>query len=211
MNNNRSYFFLLVSFLFLNIVFGQTVLSVKEQQIFKTKVQETANKITSIMSDFEQSKHLEMLSKPILSEGKLVFESPDKILWQYTSPKAYQVIFKDEMLYVDNDGKNDEIKLSSNKVFRSFNELIVNSIKGDMFDESMFDISYFKISEGHLVKFFPKDKRMKRFISAFELTFTQNTGEVTKIKLVEPNNDYTLITFNNRKTNSKIPSETFTQ
>lgn len=209
MKNNCNTLLLLVSFLFLNVCFGQTVLSEKEQQIFKAKVQEKAKKTTSITSDFEQSKHLEMLAEPIVSDGKLAFQSPDKILWQYTSPKAYQVIFKDEMLYVDNDGKKDEIKLSSNKVFRSFNELIVNSIKGAMFDESMFEISYFKITEGYYVKFLPKDKKMKRFVSAFELTFTQTTGEVTQIKLVEPNNDYTLITFRNRKTNSAIDENYF--
>lgn len=210
MKNNRNNFFLLVLFLFLNICFGQTALTEKEQQIFKAKVQETAKKITSITSDFEQSKHLEMLSEPIVSKGKLVFQSPDKILWQYTAPKAYQVIFKDEMLYVDNDGTKDEIKLSSSKLFRSFNELIVNSIKGDMFDEGQFEISYFKIAEGYFVTFIPKDKKMRRFVSAFELTFTQTTGDVIKIKLIESNSDYTLITFHNRKINVEITSEMFT-
>ncbi len=211
MINNCNSLFFLISFLFLNVCLGQTKLSEKEQQIFKAKVEETANKITSITSDFKQSKYLEMLSEPIVSEGKLAFQSPDKILWHYTTPKAYKVIFKDEMLYVDTEGKKDEIKLSSNKIFRSFNTLIVNSIKGDMFDENQFQISYFKISEGYFIKFIPKDKKMKRFVAAFELTFTQNTGEVTQIKLLEPNNDYTLISFSNRKTNVDIPMGTFIQ
>ncbi len=200
---------LVASFLFLNFCFGQTVLSDKEKQVFKARVQEKANKTMSITSNFEQSKYLEMLSEPIVSNGKLVFQSPETILWKYTTPKAYSVIFKDEMLYVDNDGKKDEIKLSSNKVFRSFNELIVNSIKGNMFQEDKFEISYFKTTEGYFVKFFPKDKRMKRFIAAFELTFTKDTSEVSQIKLIEPNNDYTVITFSNRKTNVAIARDTF--
>ena len=78
-----------------------------------------------------------------------------------------------------------------------------------MFDETEFKISYFKTNEGYLVTFEPRDKRMKRFATAFELSFTQNTGEVTQIKLIEPNKDYTLITFSNRKTNSKVLDTTF--
>lgn len=209
MKISKFYFFFIVSFLFLNVCLGQTELSEKERLAFKEKVLEKASNTNSIVSDFTQYKWLEMLAEPIVSQGKLVFQAPDKILWKYTSPEPYKVVFKEDMLYVDVDGKKDEIKLSSNKLFRSFNELIVNSIKGDMFDSTEFDISYFKIAEGYFVKFLPKDKKMKRFISAFELTFTETTGEVAQIKLVEANTDYTLIRFKNRKTNSKIPLETF--
>ena len=209
MKKIKIYFLLTLSFLFFNVCLGQTELTEKERVTFKEKVLEKANNTNAIASDFTQSKWLEMLAEPVVSEGKLVFKAPDLILWQYISPKAYKVIFKDEMLYVENDGKKDEIKLSSNGLFKSFNALIVNSIKGNMFDENEFEISYFKTTENFLVKFLPKDKRMKRFVSAFELTFNKTTGEVAKIKLVEPNNDYTFITFSNRKTNVEIPSTTF--
>jgi hypothetical protein len=60
-----------------------------------------------------------------------------------------------------------------------------------------------------LVRFLPKEKRLKRFIAEIELTFTETTGEVTQVKLIEPNKDYTLISFMNRKVNSLIPKEKF--
>lgn len=210
MKNKCTIFFLLGSMLSLTICIGQTPLSEKEQRAFKERVQETAKNTSSITSNFEQVKQLEMLSEPIVSKGMLAFQAPDNILWQYTTPKAYKVIFKEELLLIDNNGKKDEIKLSSNKLFRSFNELIVNSIKGALFDEDEFEISYFNTAEGYLVKFIPRDKKMKRFVSVFELTFTQEKGEVIQVKLIEPNTDYTLIRFSKRKTNVKIPAETFT-
>lgn len=196
------------------LIFGvrgscQTKLSTSEQKEFKVKVQKTAQNTQTIVSDFTQIKHLSVLDNDISSTGKLVFKAPNLVKWEYLKPYQNTAIFRDNQLFVTNEGKRDEIDLSSNKLFRSLNMLIVNSIKGDMFDESQFDLSYFKSDMGYLVKFVPKDKRMKKFIASFELKFSNATAEVEEVKLLEPNDDYTLIIFQNRKVNTKVAETAF--
>ncbi len=189
--------------------YSQTVLSNAEQLTFKKKVQKTAQSIKSIQSDFTQTKHLSVLDNVIISEGKLTFKSPNSVKWDYLKPYKNSAIFKDDTLLVNNEGKKTEMDLSSNRMFRSLNTLIVNSIKGDMFDVAQFDISYLKVGTDYLVTFIPKDKRLKKFIASFELTFDKDSTQVRQVKLIEPNDDFTLIEFKNKQLNGDISDSEF--
>lgn len=203
-----------IAFVFLFIItisgFSQSKLSDSEQKSFKQKVLKTAQSTTSIQSDFTQTKHLSVLENEIVSEGTLSFKTPDLVKWEYTKPYKNTAVFKNDKLLVNNEGKKDEMDLSSNRLFKSLNTLIVNSIKGDMFDDAQFDISYFGTEKGYLVKFIPKDKRLKKFIASFELIFDKKSAQVSQVKLIEPNDDDTVIVFKNKKLNSNIPDSIFT-
>lgn len=190
-------------------LFSQEKLSDSEQKTFKEKVQNTAQSTKSIQSDFSQTKHLSVLDNAIISEGHLTFKAPNLVKWEYIKPYKNIAIFKDDKLLVNNEGKKDEMDLSSNRMFRSLNTLIVNSIKGDMFDESQFSISYFKSGQDYLVKFIPKDKRMEKFISSFELKFDKESTQVNEVKMIEPNDDYTLILFKNKQLNESVSDSVF--
>jgi outer membrane lipoprotein-sorting protein len=190
-------------------MFSQEKLSDSEQKVFKDKVQKTAQSTKSIHSDFTQTKQLSVLDNAIISEGHLTFKAPNLVKWEYIKPYKNIAIFKDDKLLVNNEGKKDEMDLSSNRMFRSLNTLIVNSIKGDMFDESQFLISYFKKGQDYLVTFIPKDKRLKKFIASFELKFDKDSTQVNEVKMIEPNEDYTLIVFKNKQLNGTISDSVF--
>ncbi|MGJ8591511.1 MAG: LolA family protein [Aquaticitalea sp.] len=206
----RLYIFSLLLIVATNLkAFSQEKMSASEQKSFKEKVQKTARTTKSIRSDFTQTKQISVLDNAIISEGKLTFKAPNLVKWEYVKPYKNVAIFKEDKLSVNNEGKKDEMDLSSNRMFRSLNTLIVNSIKGDMFDESQFEISYFKIAQDYLVKFIPKDKRMKKFIASFELKFDKESAQVNEVKLLEPNEDYTLILFKNKQLNTTISDSEF--
>lgn len=208
--NTKIYLLLIVSILTITMPsYSQEQLSSSEQKAFKEKVQKTAQNTSSIQSDFTQTKQLSVLNNPIVSEGTLTFKAPNLIKWEYTKPFKNIAIFKDDKLLVNNEGKKDEMDLSSNRMFKSLNTLIVNSIKGDMFDASQFEISYFKNGSHYLVTFIPKDKRLKKFIASFELKFDMNSTQVNEIKLIEPNDDFTLIVFKNKQLNGTISDSVF--
>lgn len=184
-------------------------LSISEATKLKEDVVEKSLNTTSIRSSFEQYKHLSFLSNDIKSTGKLNIKTPNLIKWQYIDPFVYQVIFKGDKLYIDDDGKKSQVDLSSNKTFKSMNGLIVKSIKGDMFDEEEFDISYFTNGTNYVVKFQPKDATLKDMISAFEITFENESLNVQEIKMIESSEDYTRIVFIEQKLNENIPDGEF--
>lgn len=206
---HRIFIFPILVLFVCNTVFSQEKLSDTEQKTFKENVQRTAQNTKSIESDFTQTKHLSVLENEIRSEGHLTFKAPNLVKWEYSKPYRNVAVFKNDKLLVNNDGKKDEMDLSSNRIFRSLNTLIVNSIRGDMFDETQFEISYFRHGKDYMVTFLPKDKRLKKFISSFELRFDKDSAQVNEVKLLEPNDDYTLIVFKNKQLNGNVSDSVF--
>jgi len=204
----RSFIIILFS-LFVQQAFAQTPLTSAEIEQFKQQVKQTAQKTETIVSDFVQEKQLEFLNDEAISEGTLTFKTPDAIRWEYTSPDKYEVIFKGDQLFVNDGNSTQNIDLSSNKLFKSFNALLINSIKGDMFHDEDFEISYFKVEDEFQVHFIPKEKRMRRFIASFQLSFSEKDYQVIQLKLIEPSDDFTLITFKNKRINVPVPNSVF--
>jgi outer membrane lipoprotein-sorting protein len=184
-------------------------LTVSQQNDLKEKVRQSAQKTQTIVSDFEQVKYLDVLQNDITSKGKLVFKQPDLIKWEYITPEKSIAVFKNEKLFVRQVGKNDTYDLGSNKMFRSLSALIAGSLNGNMFDDTKFKISYFSDTKGYRVMFVPRDKRLLRFISSFQLKFKKDTAEVTEVILNEPNGDFTRITFQNKKINAAVDEGAF--
>ena len=181
-----------------------------EAVALKTKVKTRAEAISTVMSEFTQYKHLDFLSDDIVSQGKLAFKVPNLVKWEYTEPFAYSVLFKNETLFINDDGNKSNMDVGSNKIFKQLNQLITASIRGDMFDDNEFNIKYFKINDSSLVYFLPKDEQFSKFIKAFHLTFNAN-GDVIEVKMIEPSDDYTHIKFTDRVVNKTLSDAVFTE
>jgi len=187
----------------------QIALSEEESKDLRIKVVEKSNNTTSIISDFIQYKHLDFLSNDIESRGNMVFKAPDLIKWEYNIPFKYSVVFKDGKLNINDEGVKSKLDLSSNKAFKSLNNLIIKSVKGDMFDDNQFEIEYFKDNTHYYVRFKPKEKRLKSFINEFMLSFDKETLDVVEVKMIENSEDYTLLKFINQEFNRPISNEVF--
>ncbi len=187
----------------------ETEMNSSEISKFKSQVERQSKKTTAVQADFVQYKHLDFLSNDIETVGKLIFKAPNSVKWQYVKPYEYRVIFKDDRLLINDGGKKSKIDIGNNKLFSKMNELIVNSVTGNMFDESQFDIKYQKTSQFNRAIFLPKDGKLAGYIAAFEISFNKNSGEVEEVKMVEPSKDFTRIVFKNRKINNPINDAVF--
>ncbi|GHC42375.1 outer membrane lipoprotein carrier protein LolA [Ulvibacter litoralis] len=206
----RKYLFILV-LVCSSVLFGQEVtMNASEIIAFKKQVQTTASATKTITSDFVQYKHLDFLDNDIETSGKLVFKSPDLVKWEYTNPYQYTVVFKEDQLLINDGGTKSNVDIGSSKLFKKLSELIVNSVKGTLFDTADFDVSYLKTNGENKVIFTPKDKKMAGYIASFELLFTKEDATVTEVKMVEPSEDFTRIVFTNRIVNSNVNDAVFT-
>ena len=189
---------------------AQTKMSNSEAIHLKSMVKKLSYETKTITADFVQYKHLDFLSNDIESNGKLAFKSPDMVKWEYVKPFAYSVLFKNETLYINDNGNKSDMDMGSNKIFKQLNQLITASIKGDMFDASEFEVFYFKTDGNNEVHFNPKDEQFAEFIKSFHITFNTK-GEVQEVKMIEPSDDYTQIIFSNRTTNQPLSDAVFAQ
>ncbi|MFL1896174.1 outer membrane lipoprotein carrier protein LolA [Aquimarina sp. 2-A2] len=176
---------------------------------FKKQVHQSAKTTTSLVNSFVQSKHIAFLSNPIASDGTLYFTAPDIIKWSYDNPYVYSVIFKENTLYINDEGKKSDVNLSSSKVFNKLNALVSRSVSGDMLNKEEFDMKFYKIDTAYRVDLVPLDKALGSLFKQIELTFDASTLLVSAVKLIEPSGDYTAITFTNQSVNTPIPDAVF--
>lgn len=192
-------------------LFGQEVaMDVAEIAAFKKQVQAAASATETITSDFVQYKHLDFLDNDIETFGLLVFKSPGLVKWEYTQPYQYTVVFKGDQLLINDGGTKSNVDIGSSKLFKKLSELIVNSVKGTLFDTADFDVSYLKTNTENKAIFKPKDKKMASYIASFELLFHKEDAAVTEVKMIEPSEDFTRIIFTNRIVNSTVNEAVFT-
>jgi len=188
---------------------AQTPMNSTEAMTLKSKVKALATTTKTISSDFVQYKHLDFLDNDIETSGKLAFKAPDLVKWEYVAPFKYSVLFKDETLFINDEGNKSNVDIGSNKMFKQLNKLIISSVKGDMFDEVEFTIEYFHKDQNSLVYFSPRDKKFAKYIQAFHITFNSK-GDVIEVKMLEPSQDYTKIVFSNKVLNQTLDNAIFT-
>ena len=208
----NKYLFFIVSFFVLNAqsCFSQEEkMSTEKASQLRTNIIEKSKQTITIVSEFEQFKHLNFLENDIKSSGRLVFKSPNLIKWEYTMPFNYSVIFKNDKLFINDDGIKSNIDISSNKTFKSLNSLIIKSVRGDMFDDKLFDMQYLENQKKYVIKFIPKENSLKSMISIFILSFDKSSLNVIEIKMQENAEDYTLLRFINQKINTTVSDEVF--
>lgn len=188
---------------------SQIKLTAQEISTFKNKVENDTKSIKTIATDFVQSKHLDFMSNDIVTSGKMYFKSPNWLNWQYTDPYNYSIIFKNDKIFINDQGKKSNVD-ANNKMFKKINSLIVGSVSGNMFDDKEFTIQYFKNNTHIIVKLEPKTAMVKKYITEIELHFLKSESTVNKVKLIEPSKDFTLIEFKNKKINVNLNDSNFT-
>lgn len=202
---------ILLAFLLMNAVAvsAQEKMSTAEINAFKNSVNATAKGTKTVTTDFVQYKHMDFLSKDIETSGKMSFKAPNMLLWQYTKPYQYSIVFKNNKISINDAGKKSQMDTGNSKMFAKLNKLIVGSVSGDMFDDAEFTITYFKDKGSNIARLVPKDAALKKYIKQMELQFEKKGNMVSEVIMTEPSSDYTRIVFKNKIANAPVPDSVF--
>lgn len=186
----------------------ETKMTASEISSFKQLVQNQSKSISSIQTDFTQKKSMAFLENDVVSKGRMLLNAEGNLKWQYTEPNKYSIIFKNDRIYINDNGTKTTPNVDQ-RLFKKISGLISSSIKGDVFNDTEFTYEYFKKGSDVLVKMTSKDKALAKYIQKIELTFPKNEALVSHVKLIEPSGDFTVISFTNRKLNAVIDNKEF--
>ena len=102
-----------------------------------------------------------------------------------------------------------EFDINSNQAFQEVNSLIISSVKGSLLEEDKFEIDAFENSTTYFVSLIPLDEEMKNILNKIELYFDISSLNISKVKMIENEDDYTIISFTTRKLNESVPANIF--
>jgi outer membrane lipoprotein-sorting protein len=195
------------SFLFAQIPAGYK--PVKDTLAFKQKMEAQSKLVNTIESDFTQEKYLSVMSEKIITKGHFLFKKVNMLRWEYTSPLKYLIAINKDKMYIKDNGKVSKYDINSNKMFKSINEMMVNTVQGNLLNSKDYKAKYYENEKFYLLELTPLQKGAKDFLKVIQLYIDKTDYAVVKVKMIEPSDDYTMIDFSNRKTNQPIGDEKF--
>jgi len=205
---------LLLLFVFIQIFkFGfaqqEDYTPVFDTALISQNVSEVSAKINSINAEFIQEKNITFLYEKIISKGILIYERPDKLRLEYTSPFSYLMIMNSGQLLINSGDSKMEYDMKSNNMFNEINELIISSVQGEILTNPNYKTSFFENADTFLVKLFPKQEELSKYIKNIDLYIGKNDYTVSRLQITEPSDDYTLIKFINKIINEPLPDNSF--
>lgn len=174
-----------------------------------SKIKTYTSETISIKSNFIQEKHLTMLEEVLISEGHFIFQKENNVLWEYTHPIDYAIIVYDSKFIIRDVDKFSEFNIESNRMFKEINNMIITSVSGNFLNNPDFEATYFENNEFYLVNLIPVKPEVKNMLSEIEIYFDKKDISVSKVKFIEPGDDFTLIKFFNKEFNQPIPEQVF--
>jgi outer membrane lipoprotein-sorting protein len=186
---------------------GYTIVS--DTGYIREKIDLVSGQTNSINTDFIQEKEMSFLNEKIISKGILLYQKPDKLRLEYTSPFTYLLIMNGGELFIKSSESETNINLESSSMFKGINDLIINSIQGKVLDMPDMKTLFYENNEAFFIQLSPMNQELQKYIKTIEMYISKKDFTVTEFKIIELSDDYTLIKFENKKINEQIPDRHF--
>lgn len=183
--------------------------AVADKQSFTNKMERSAGLTNSLKADFVQEKNLSAIEETIISTGSFLFKKPGKIRMEYASPFKYLMIISDGKVTIRDGQKTNSFSSRGNKLFTVVNNIMIDCMQGTVLTNKDFRNEIFENENRYLVSLKPTGKDLKNYFESISVVMTKNEMEVMQIIMSEPSGDNTIIKFNNRQLNAKIPDTDF--
>ncbi len=171
-------------------------------------IRAAAGKVDAISADFLQEKHLPILAKPLVSEGRLHYRRPDSLRWEYTSP-VKSILFMhdgDARRFVQSDREMVEDAGVRLQAMQFVLPEISGWLGGRFQDNPMFEAS---LQGAKKILLVPKDAGMARFIQRIELLLSDQPGVIEEVLIFESDDAYTRMVFSHTQVNPALDERLF--
>lgn len=187
---------------------GSAVTGTDKTDVINMISQKSAS-VTSMQCSFKQEKFVSVLAESSVSEGVMYYQSPNRLHWEYNTPKHYAFILNGDAMCYESDNSKKKIDAARNKSMSEMVKLIAGSLNGSGFSDSEnFKVDVFKNESSYCVVLSPLKKSMKNLLSEMAV-FLNQSYLAESIEMTDANGDITVITISSCKVNPDIPSEVF--
>lgn len=184
--------------------------SAQNQNAIIQKINKAASSMQSMQCDFVQTKHLKLLKDKMVSNGKMYYQSPNLLRWEYVNPYTYTFILNDSKVLLKKDKRNDVIDINKNKVFKEIARMMMNSVVGKCLnDTKTFSTTITSSGKGYVATLIPLRKDIKQMYNKIILHFDATNCCVRRVEMYEKSGDFTVIELKNVLLNKQLNAKLF--
>lgn len=176
---------------------------------FKKRFSAESARIVSISSDFRQEKALAALEERMTSTGKFWFKRSDRVRIDYEKPFVYRLIINGDKILLKDEQKENRVNVKSNKLFQQVNKIMLDCIQGTILDSKDFNTSVSENATQYLLQMVPVNKTIRDFFATINLYVDKADYSASRIIMVEPGGDETILSFTNKQVNKTVGDEIF--
>lgn len=174
-------------------------------------IQRDTADIVSIKAEFTQYKHLKILTKPLVSQGRFYFQKPDSIRWEYSAPVKSILLMHKGAVKRFTLGSRGLVEDASGAL--SSMQVVVQEIglwSQGRFTESDHFQAELQGGKDRKIILTPREKAFAAMISRIEIVpSAQQKGAIKSVKIIESEGNYTLLKFTDVRMNEKIGEAVF--
>ena len=172
------------------------------------QLRKDAEQVNTISADFVQEKHLQILSRPLISKGVFCYEAPGSLRWEYLSPiKSILLMHEGRVTrYIwGENGFRRESGLSLQAM-----QIVLQEITmwlGGHFDNNP-DFAA-SLKPDRKIVLTPKKKALSAIIKNIELILSDRPGVIKSVTIYEGAKSFTRIIFKNVRVNEVLKETVF--
>ena len=174
-------------------------------------IQRESSNIKSLSSQFSQQKHMQILTKPLVSRGRFYFQTPDSVRWEYTSPVKSVLLMRKGNIKRYTLGRKGFVEDAGGSLESM--QIVLQEIskwsRGQFTGNEHFSAA---LKGGQVPKIIltPKEKGLSAMISRIVITLSPDRrGIISSVKIIENKGNYTLFEFTDVQINGKISETMF--
>lgn len=183
---------------------------------FRNDMLSTAKSMTTLRSDFVQTKHISGMTKDIVSSGEFCFKKDDKLSLDYKKPMPSQIIVNGSKIKIVSGGRPTVMDANANPVIANLKKMMSDCLSGQLPTNSKdIKLDLYENDTQYLVYVTPKaGSNLAKRAEHMEVVVTKADYTIVSFKMVEKpkgtkGNDYMQFTFSNMKRNIAIDDSVF--
>lgn len=169
------------------------------------------NGITTIASNFRQTKHISLMDGAQVSLGQFYYRRADNaVCFNYSEPRDNKMVMNRGTIAISTGGKTQVIDGQGNPAMQQMQAMIAACFGGNfaqMKDKQ--DVKMYDDGERLTVVLTPLSKRVQRYMSQIVLTFDKQNYQLMCLKMIEKNGDTSEYEFTAVEINKPLDNNIF--
>ena len=172
-------------------------------------LKEASKDIRSVKAEFLQKKYLQILTKPLLSEGRFYFNASGSLRWEYLRPVRSVMLQRGDTIQLYHfSGGVWKPEITQAVESRRMVLFEISRWFQGRFDESKVFRNLYSPGPPARVTLVPKEG-IDKFIQRIEIVLSSRPGVIERVEIEEPEGSRTSIEFRNVEINSSFSPEVF--